>query len=127
MNCPFCNVEAARILLDNEVGIALPDAFPVTQGHTLVLPKQHVVSLFDLDASEQAALWQLAAEVRARLTEEFHPAGFNVAVNDGKAAGQTVMHAHIHIIPRYSGDAADPRGGVRQVIAKKAKYWEEQT
>ena len=127
MNCPFCNLEADTILLENEVGIALRDAFPVTEGHTLVVPKRHVASLFDLDANEQAALWQLAAEVRARLVEEFHPAGFNVAVNDGRAAGQTVMHAHIHIIPRYSGDATDPRGGVRQVIPKKARYWEGQT
>ena len=109
------------------MGIALLDAFPVTEGHTLVVPKQHVVSLFDLDADEQAALWQLAAEVRARLVEEFRPAGFNVGVNDGRAAGQTVMHAHIHIIPRYTRDVADPRGGVRQVIPKKAKYWEGQT
>ena len=127
MTCPFCNLEADKILLENDVGIALRDAFPVTEGHTLVIPKQHVVSLFDLDADEQAALWQLAAEVRARLVEEFHPAGFNVGVNDGRAAGQTVMHAHIHVIPRYTGDATDPRGGVRQVIPKKARYWEGQT
>ena len=127
MNCPFCNLEADKILLENEVGIALRDAFPVTEGHTLVVPKQHVASLFDLDANQQAALWQLAAEVRARLLEEFQPTGFNVAVNDGRAAGQTVMHAHIHVIPRYSGDIADPRGGVRQIIPKKARYWEDET
>jgi diadenosine tetraphosphate (Ap4A) HIT family hydrolase len=124
MTCPFCNLEATQILLENEVGIALRDAFPVAEGHTLVIPKQHVVSLFDLDANAQATLWRLAAELRARLREEFHPAGFNVGVNDGKAAGQTVMHTHIHIIPRYSGDAADPRGGVRQVIRKMANSWE---
>ena len=124
MNCPFCNVEATKILLENEVGIALRDAFPVTEGHTIVITKRHVTSLFDLDADEQAALWQLAAEIRARLVEEFHPAGFNVSVNDGRAAGQTVMHAHIHVIPRYVGDTAHAKGGIRQIIPKKAKYWE---
>lgn len=86
MACPFCNLDAPRILLGNEVGVALQDAFPVTDGHSLVLPKRHVASLFDLDAKEQAALWQLAAEIRAMLVEEFHPAGFNVGVNGGKAA-----------------------------------------
>jgi diadenosine tetraphosphate (Ap4A) HIT family hydrolase len=111
--------------LENEVGIALRDAFPVTEGHSLVIPKQHVVSLFDLDTEGQAALWQLAAEVRAKLVEEFHPAGFNFGVNDGPAAGQTVMHAHIHVIPRYTGDATDPRGGVRQIIPQKARYWQK--
>jgi diadenosine tetraphosphate (Ap4A) HIT family hydrolase len=123
MTCPFCKLAAAQIVLENEVGIAVRDAFPVTEGHTLVIPKRHVASLFDLDANEQAALWQLAAEVRAMLIGEFHPAGFNVGVNDGEAAGQTVMHAHIHIIPRYTGDATDPRGGVRRIFPKKARYW----
>jgi len=126
-NCSFCNVEATKILLENEVGIALQDAFPVTEGHTLVIPKRHVASLFNLNADEQAALWQLAAEVRSKLVEEFHPAGFNVGVNDGRAAGQTVMHAHIHVIPRYVGDTAHPKGGIRQIIPKKAKYWEDKT
>ena len=119
--CPFCHLDANRILLENEVGVAIRDAFPVTEGHTLVIPRQHVVSVFDLDTKEQAALWDLAREVHARLAQEFQPAGFNVGVNDGKAAGQTVMHAHIHIIPRYSGDSEDPRGGIRRVMPKKAR------
>jgi diadenosine tetraphosphate (Ap4A) HIT family hydrolase len=122
--CPFCNVDATRILLENEVGIAIRDAFPVTEGHALAIPRQHVISLFDLDIREQLALWQMASEVRAKLADEFHPAGFNVGVNDGKTAGQTVMHAHIHVIPRYSGDSEDPRGGIRRVIPKQARYWE---
>ncbi len=125
MTCPFCNLDAARILLENDAGLAIRDAFPVSEGHTLVVPKQHVASLYDLDAKEQAALWELAANVRAKLAEEFHPDGFNVGVNDGRAAGQTVMHAHIHIIPRYVGDSSDPRGGVRWVMSKKARYWQK--
>lgn len=125
--CPFCGPDTAQSVLENELGYALWDAFPVTEGHTLVIPRQHVVSLFDLSAAQQAALWQLAAEVRAKLIAMFHPAGFNIGVNDGRAAGQTVMHAHIHVIPRYAGDAADPRGGVRRIIASKARYWYGQT
>jgi diadenosine tetraphosphate (Ap4A) HIT family hydrolase len=122
MKCPFCNLEPQQVVLENDVGVALRDILPVSKGHTLVVPKRHVVSLFDLDAAEQAAVWLLAAEVRARLLEELHPAGFNVGVNDSRAAGQTVMHAHIHVIPRYAGDAAGPGGGVRQVIPRKARY-----
>ena len=87
--------------------------------------KRHVASVFDLDAHEQAALWQLAAEVRARLVVEFHPTGFNVGVNDGKAAGQTVMYAHIHVIPRYTGDVDDPRGGTRRLMPGKVRYWKK--
>lgn len=105
--CPFCNVDASRILMENEVGFALADAFPVTQGHTLVVAKRHVASLFDFTADEQAAMWRLAAEVRARLLEGLHPDGFNVGVNDGRAARQTIMHTHIHVIPRYSRSASE--------------------
>jgi diadenosine tetraphosphate (Ap4A) HIT family hydrolase len=123
--CPFCNVDGSRILAQSEVGIALPDAFPVTEGHTLVIPKRHVASLYELTPEEQADLWRFAAEVRAKLVEEFHPDGFNVGVNDGRAAGQTVMHAHIHVIPRYVGDTSDPRGGIRWVMSKKASYWKK--
>lgn len=121
--CPFCHLEPSRIWLENEVGIAFADSFPVSEGHTLVIPRQHVTSLFDLSPGEQAQLWQLVAEVRQQLVEKHHPDGFNVAVNDGRAAGQTVMHTHIHIIPRYVGDRDDPRGGIRWVIPEKARYW----
>ena len=86
-NCPFCNPDAARILLESESGIALYDAFPVSNGHAIVVPRKHVGSVFDLTAEEQSALWRLAAEVRARLRSEFRPEGFNIAVNDGRAAG----------------------------------------
>jgi diadenosine tetraphosphate (Ap4A) HIT family hydrolase len=123
-SCPFCDLEPDKNLLENEVGIALWDAFPVTEGHTLVVPKKHVECLYDLPAEEQAALWRLVGEVRGRLFQELHPAGFNIGVNDGRAAGQTVMHAHIHVIPRRMDDDPDPRGGIRRVIPKKARYWQ---
>ena len=123
--CPFCNPEASRIRLENEVAVAVLDGFPVAEGHTLVVPRRHVASLFDLAVEEQEALWRLVALVRAGLCDGLKPDGFNIGVNDGVAAGQTVMHAHVHVIPRRSGDVADPRGGVRWVVPGKAAYWVE--
>ena len=92
----------------------------------LVVPKRHVASLFDLPDEEQAAIWKLVAQVRGKLASELQPDGFNVGVNDGPAAGQTVPHAHVHIIPRRAGDVPDPRGGVRWVVPAKAQYWVEE-
>jgi len=109
----------------NEYAIAFPDGFPVSDGHTLIVPRRHVSSLWDLSASELEAIWKLAGEVRALLASEHSPDGFNVGVNDGAAAGQTVDHAHLHIIPRYAGDVPDPRGGIRYVIPDRARYWPE--
>ena len=123
--CPFCHIENSHIHLENDFAVAFPDAFPIAEGHTLVVPKRHVASLFDLTEEEQAALWRLVAMVRTKLLAELKPDGFNIGVNDGPAAGQTVMHAHVHVIPRRTGDVADPRGGVRWIMPKKAKYWGE--
>ena len=99
------------------------DGYPVAQGHTLVVPRLHVPSVFDLAPEAQAAVWKMVAQVRAQLIDELHPDGFTIGFNDGVAAGQTVMHAHVHVIPRWNGDVADPRGGVRWVIPDKAAYW----
>ena len=111
--------------MESELAVSFLDGFPVTQGHTLVIPKRHVASLFELPDEEQAAVWKLVAQVRASLAAELQPDGFNVGVNDGTASGQTVMHAHVHIIPRHTGDVADPRGGVRWIMPDKARYWDE--
>ena len=92
-----------------------------------MIPLKHVASLFELSAAEQADLWQIVAAVREQLQREFNPDGFNVGLNDGTAAGQTVMHAHIHVVPRYVGDVADPRGGVRWIIPEKADCWNKRT
>ena len=121
--CPFCEPEPDRVWLRTETSIVLWDAFPITSGHTLVVPRQHVASIYELSAEEQAALWTLVAEARGRLNDDLHPDGFNIGLNDGEAAGQTILHAHIHIIPRRDGDVADPRGGVRWMIPDKARYW----
>jgi diadenosine tetraphosphate (Ap4A) HIT family hydrolase len=123
IDCPFCHDYPRRVLVESEFALAIPDGYPVAEGHTLVIPKRHVASLFDLPEVEQAAIWGLVAEVRQRLAERYRPDGFNIGLNDGKAAGQTVMHAHVHLIPRRHGDVTDPRGGVRWVVPDKAAYW----
>lgn len=122
-DCPFCRLDKSRIQMDGEFAVAFLDGFPVAQGHTLVVPRTHVASLFELPDEEQAAVWKLVAQVRARLVDQLQPDGFNVGLNDGAAAGQTVMHAHVHVVPRWTGDVADPRGGVRWVVPDKAAYW----
>jgi diadenosine tetraphosphate (Ap4A) HIT family hydrolase len=122
-DCPFCRLEGGLIRLECEFAAAIPDRFPVTEGHTLVVPRRHVASLFDLPEREQSAVWSLVTRVRAMLAAELGPDGFNVGLNDGPATGQTVIHAHVHVIPRRAGDVADPRGGVRWVIPTRAAYW----
>ena len=121
--CPFCDASSDRALAANDHALAISDGYPVADGHTLVVPRRHVQSLFDLSPEERAAVWALADEVRGRLLDRFRPDGFNVGLNDGLAAGQTVDHAHVHVIPRFEGDVPDPKGGVRWVIPVKADYW----
>lgn len=124
-DCPFCRIESSRVIAANVVAVALRDAFPVADGHTLVVPRQHVASVFDLSDFDQSQVWRLVAQVRSDLAEQFSPDGFNIGINDGKAAGQTVPHAHIHVIPRHHGDVPDPCGGIRWIIPERAAYWEE--
>lgn len=121
--CPFCTLPHERIADQSERTVAIRDAFPVTPGHTLLIPIRHVGSFFELDDEEQDDLLRLLRRVRARLVAEFRPDGFNIGINDGSAAGQTVPHMHLHLIPRRLRDVADPRGGVRWVVPDKARYW----
>ena len=119
--CPFCERMArGESLISAPHAAALADAFPVSPGHALVVPRRHVPGYFDLSAEERTDVWQLVSEVKARLDAERSPAGYNVGINVGEAAGQTVWHAHVHLIPRYAGDVEDPRGGVRGVIRTHA-------
>jgi len=103
--------------------LALRDAFPVTPGHALVVPRRHVAAWRDLTSDEKAAIFDLVDRVRETLDAQHAPNGYNIGMNDGIAAGQTVMHVHVHVIPRYAGDDPDPRGGVRRVLPHKAAYW----
>ena len=122
--CPFCLPEPRRIVGANSLAIALRDGYPVSPGHTLVVPRRHMASASEATAEEFAAIWSLLMEARAALEHELEPDGFNVGINDGRAAGQTVMHLHVHLIPRFAGDSPDPRGGVRWVLPEKANYWD---
>ena len=99
------------------------DGFPISPGHALIIPKRHIASLFDATREEREALFDLLEQVKTELQEKYNPDGFNIGINDGTAAGQTVMHLHIHLIPRYTGDQTDPRGGVRWIFPDKAAYW----
>lgn len=121
--CPFCNLTPERVFGETSISLAFLDAFPVAEGHALVIPKRHVASIFDLPPEELANLWEHVTGVRNYLSDKFNPDGFNVGINDGIAAGQTVPHGHIHVIPRRKGDFPDPRGGIRWILPNKAKYW----
>lgn len=124
--CPFCRrVSSGVFVASNADAAAIEDAYPLNPGHLLVISRAHVADYFALDAAVQAAMWQLVAELKKRLDGERSPAGYTVGMNVGKAAGQTVAHAHIHLIPRVAGDVPDPRGGVRWVIPARAPYWEK--
>ena len=122
MSCPFCSVDESRIAFSNDLVIAIWDGFPVSPGHLLIIPRRHTPAWPNLSSVEKAATWSAIDQGQAVISERFHPDGFNVGFNESAAAGQTVFHFHLHIIPRYEGDVADPRGGVRHVIPDKANY-----
>ena len=125
VSCPFCALPAERILILADEALVIRDAFPVSPGHTLVIPRRHIGSFFELSDAERTCMVELLARAKAELDLSFQPDGFNIGINDGAAAGQTVQHLHLHLIPRYRGDVPDPRGGVRWVMPGKAKYWVE--
>jgi superfamily II DNA or RNA helicase/diadenosine tetraphosphate (Ap4A) HIT family hydrolase len=122
MTCPFCSVDSSRIAFANEHVIAIWDAFPVNPGHLLIISRSHAPDWVDLSAAEKAAVWSAVDEAEAVIAQRFRPEGFNLGVNQGAAAGQTVFHFHLHVIPRYTGDVLDPRGGVRHVVPARANY-----
>ncbi|MEF8718465.1 MAG: HIT family protein [Candidatus Accumulibacter necessarius] len=121
--CPFCTLPANRILRENVDGMVIDDGFPISPGHTLIIPRRHMGSFFDLSETERNSLLSLLEDAKWRLDKEFRPDGYNIGINDGSVAGQTVPHLHIHLIPRFHGDREDPRGGVRWIIPEKADYW----
>jgi len=123
--CPFCTLPQARIIDTSSYGLVVRDAFPISPGHTLIIPKRHVGSFFDLSSDEREDLMSLLGTAKANVEAEFKPDGYNIGINDGPVAGQTVPHLHIHLIPRYKGDMPDPRGGVRWIIPDKADYWSQ--
>jgi diadenosine tetraphosphate (Ap4A) HIT family hydrolase len=121
--CPFCTLPPERIVDQNEWAMVIRDGFPVSPGHTLVIPKRHVGSYFELRDAEADAMRSLLLAAKTKVDEAFRPDSYNIGINDGPQAGQTVPHVHMHLIPRYQGDVKDPRGGVRWLIPEKADYW----
>jgi len=115
------------VILETDMAVAFYDRFPLSEGHALVVPRVSVASLYELDSDIQAAVWEAVRSTREILMQRHHPDGFNIGVNDGIAAGQTVTHVHVHIIPRYTGDVADPRGGIRWILPERAEYWQDKT
>jgi diadenosine tetraphosphate (Ap4A) HIT family hydrolase len=122
MPSPF--FDAARVA-ENDLAFALRDGFPVSPGHTLVVTKREIATWFDATEAEQHAVLRLVEEVRRQLDAELRPDGYNIGWNVGAAAGQTVAHLHVHVIPRWHGDVPDPRGGVRHVMPGKGNYLAE--
>jgi diadenosine tetraphosphate (Ap4A) HIT family hydrolase len=123
--CPFCTIKPDEILVDRPLAVARRDTYPVSKGHTLIIPRRHVASFFETTEEERREMLRLLDEARTLLDREHQPDGYNIGINDGQAAGQTVMHLHIHIVPRYKGDKADPRGGIRSLFPDKAEYWKK--
>ncbi|MCK7486396.1 MAG: HIT family protein [Bacillus subtilis] len=118
--CVFCDLQGKRpYVYEDELVFAIKDAFPVSDGHTLIIPKRHAPTYFDATEDERRALAEAIVKVKTLLDASHHPDGYNLGVNCGEAAGQSVMHLHVHVIPRYLGDELRPRGGVRGVIASK--------
>lgn len=126
--CPFCNIEETyymnkdKIIYEDSTWIAVLDGYPVSNGHTLLIPKRHCETFFDLNLVESDSLAATINIVKAILDARYKPNGYNIGANCGEAAGQTVHHCHIHIIPRYTGDCENPRGGIRGCIPNKMSY-----
>ncbi|HJJ95961.1 MAG TPA: HIT family protein [Methanocorpusculum sp.] len=120
MNCPFCKHNS--VVLENELAYAKMDEYPVSPGHMLIISKRHISDWFSLTEEETTAILELLNIAKQHLESVYHPDGFNIGINCGEAAGQTIFHVHVHLIPRYHGDVKNPRGGVRGVIANKQNY-----
>ncbi|MCG6657545.1 HIT family protein [Halomonas campisalis] len=122
-NCPFCHPESTRVIARHAHFFVYQDGFPVSPGHTLVIPFRHVGTLAELTQEEQTTLFAAVTEAQKLLDESHRPDGYNIGINQGTAGGQTVPHLHVHVMPRYQGDQPDPRGGVRWIFPDKADYW----
>jgi len=122
MNCPFCNPSPDEVIIQNNHAYARYDKYPVNNGHILIIPRRHYADYFDSTDDERKALFDLVEQGKNILEKEYSPDGYNIGINVGESAGQTVFHLHIHLIPRYKGDMENPKGGVRGVIPERQGY-----
>lgn len=121
--CVFCDkIKNNEVIKLTDEWMCIEDAYPVSPGHMLIIPKKHVASIDSISLTEWQSLYQSIKQCKAIINEKYNPDGFNIGINQGEAAGQTINHLHVHIIPRYKGDMGNPRGGVRGVIPDKQKY-----
>lgn len=122
-NCLFCNPDSnSELIVESATAYSIFDKYPVSNGHSLIIPKKHCSNYFDLSFKEQSACVFMLNKVKEIVSREFIPDGFNIGINVGDSAGQTISHAHIHLIPRYNGDVTNPRGGIRHIIPGKGYY-----
>ncbi|MDA8080354.1 MAG: HIT family protein [Actinomycetota bacterium] len=124
LKCVFCQYDRRKAIVENDFGFSIFDLHPVTNGHCLVIPNEHNPDYFGLSIQVRKGLDELLMAVREHLEDSYSPDGYNIGINNGSAAGQMVMHAHIHVIPRYVGDTGDPRGGIRWIFPRRANFWE---
>ena len=118
--CFFCNAD--DYILENDLALGRYDGFPVSKGHMEFVTKRHVPTFFETTAQERVAIFELVEKAKKMLDKKYHPDGYNIGMNCGEAGGQSIMHVHVHLIPRYRGDVPNPRGGVRGVIPSKQNY-----
>jgi diadenosine tetraphosphate (Ap4A) HIT family hydrolase len=121
--CFFCSFFKFKPLFEGDDILIIEDAHPVSDGHLLIITKRHVESFFLTTEEEKIALLKGIEQAKVLIEKKSSPDGYNIGINDGEAAGQTIKHLHIHLIPRYKGDSQDPRGGIRWIFPDKAPYW----
>lgn len=121
-DCLFCNYDRSKYIAENHVAMAIFDNFPVNEGHALIIPKRHFANFFEATPDEVVAIYDLLHKVKEIVEEKYKPTGFNVGVNVGADGGQTIMHLHVHLIPRYKGDVENPKGGVRKLKKELVPY-----
>ena len=122
--CIFCELRDERVIGECEFTKTFIDSYPASPGHTLIVPKRHFATYSEATEDEMLAIGKAIQNAKQILDEEFSPDGYNIGINNGEAAGQSVMHLHVHLIPRYKGDVEDPKGGVRWILKDKANYWD---
>jgi len=126
--CFFCDIQKQKDnkrIIENKDFFSRYDDFPVSNGHAEIIPKSHISSIFELSTQQISGLFELLTETKKIIEKKFNPDGFNIGVNEGESAGQSVFHLHVHLIPRYKGDVKNPRGGIRNIFSKNADYTPE--